>query len=261
MARSLPPGLSGLGVDGDGRLLAVPERARSLVVFSQADGVYGGSFETVPLVGAPAGFDLESVAVVGPGRLAFGTETPSGDRAEERILWATWADGAVTFTGETLALSYAGTGIRGSSNRGIEALCACGGALVGVAEDVMVQEDGSRAAPVWVHDLATGATTQGRVPLVSETGKVSGASCTRDAAGVQLSFIERHFGVVRLGRVRLSGAAEGGASSWDLAPAIGEDPPNLEGLVTLPDGRIFAISDNDYGGVNGPAELVQITLP
>ncbi len=255
----LPAGLSGLTRLAEGGLLAVPERTREAVLFAPGgERVLG----TVPITGAPEGLDLESVAWMGGDRVALGTESRAAGRVTDLVLLGRLSDDALALDG-VIELSWAPFGMRAGSNHGIEGVCAADGTLVAVGEEVG-NDQGRRFAPAWIRARQGGVVHTARLLLSSEKGKASGAACRIDAEGrIELHVLERHFDTVRVATYRPS--REGGVfepvAVRDLAAALGDDPPNPEGLAWDPGtGTLWIVTDNDYGGVTGPAHLLRLDL-
>lgn len=257
LADDLPPGLSGLTWLPEGRLLAVSERGQSVVLL---DPTRRRPSEVRPVTGAPAGLDLESIASVGGDRVAIGTESQDGERRADLVLLGTLSMGGVAID-QAMELSWAPFGIQPAANQGIEAVCAAGGVLVAAGE-AAGRVGGQRFAPVWLRDLSGGPVRTARLLLSSTDGKLSGLSCRPGAdRELELTGVERHFSTIRVVRwtLPLDGAEPVTPSSvQDLAPSLGAAPPNPEGLARDPAGGVWLVSDNDFGGVSGPAHLVRI---
>lgn len=253
----LPPGLSGLTWMPDGRLLAVSERAGQVVLL---DPTRRRPAEVRPVTGVPEGLDLESVASLGGDRVAFGTESRDGRRRSDLVLVGGLGPEGVAIE-QAVELAWAPFGIQPDGNHGLEAACAAGGTLLAIGEEVGAV-DGRRYAPAWLRDLSGGPVRTARLLLSSDEGKASGVACREAADGaLALTAIERHFSTLRVVQwtVPREGAAPIAPSSvLDLAPALGADPPNPEGLAVDPAGGVWIVSDNDYGGVSGPAKLIRV---
>jgi hypothetical protein len=259
---SLPDGLSGMTRLPDGRLLAVSERGGNVVLLERDGGAVTVQ-SVVPITGLPEGLDIEAVTALPDDRVALGTEVrgtgAQGTEAAGRVLLARVASGGLVVE-EGFDLSSAPFGIKPEQNAGLEAICAVPGLLIVVAETT----GGSgrrRFAPAWLRPLGGGPGRTARLMLSSSKGKVAGLSCHASHDGVvTVTAVERHFSTIRL--VRWALPPDGGdvrpSAVWDLAPALGANPPNLEGVVVDPDGTIHLVSDNDFGGVSGPAVLVQV---
>lgn len=257
LGSDLPPGLSGLAWLPEGRLLAVSERGGSVVLL---DPMRRRPSEVRAVRGVPSGLDLESVATVGGGRLAFGTESQDPRRSVDLVVLGSLGPEGVEID-QAIELSWVPFGMRPEANRGIEAVCSAGDTLVAVGEQVGIVR-GQRYAPVWLRDHDGGPIRTARLLLSSSEGKISGVACrTGPDHALQLTAIERHFSTIRIVRWTLTGQdAEPVLPSAvkDLARALGSDPPNPEGLTLDPAGGMWLVSDNDYGGVDGPARLLRL---
>ena len=254
---ALPPGLSGLTWLPEGRLLAVSERGRSVVLL---DPTRRRASEVRPVRGVPEGLDLEAVASLGGDRVAFGTESQERGRMADLVLVGTLGPGGVTVE-QVIELSWAPFGIHPAPNHGIEALCFAGGTVVAVGEEAG-RVGGQRYAPVWMRRLSGGPVRTARLLLSSPEGKPSGLVCRPGAdRELELTAVERHFSTIRLVQWSLpedGGAPVAPASVIDLGASLGDAPPNPEGLARDPAGGLWLVSDNDYGGVQGPAHLVRV---
>ena len=254
-------GASGLTRDPEGYLWAVLEREHTLFQLS-----FGFGAEKLDVIGAPhpvqgAGeVDLEAVAWLDDGRLAFGTETKDADRTGDTVLFAERVGDAVVVR-ERLEVPYAPWGLTPERNRGIEGLCQAGGRLV-VGIETVGEDAGRRFAPVATYNLLTKAFTHFRLWLTSETGKISGLGCRATPGGTEVYAIERHYEVARVLTFTLPLAGAGGYVTprviVDLATIFPDAIPNFEGIAVMKDGSLVLISDNDYGGVTGPTELLAI---
>jgi hypothetical protein len=206
------------------------------------------------------GVDLEAVTSMGGDRVAFGTESQDPRRRTDLVLLGTFGRDGVEIE-QAIELAWAPFGLTPSANSGIEAVCSAGGMLVAVGEQAG-RVGGRRYAPVWLRALTGGPVRTARLLLSSDEGKVSGIACRTGAdRELEITGVERHFSTIRLVRwaLPLDGAAPVPPSSVvDLAAALGATPPNPEGLALDPAGGVWLVSDNDYGGVSGPAHLVRI---
>jgi hypothetical protein len=253
----LPAGLSGLTWLPEGRMLAVSERGQSVVLL---DPTRRRPSEVRPVVGVPEGVDLEAVAALGGERVAFGTESQDPERRTDLVLLGTLGPDGVAIE-QAMELAWAPFGLEPGMNSGIEAVCSAGGMLVAVGEQVG-RVGGRRYAPVWLRSLSGGPVRTARLLLSSDEGKVSGIACRTGAdRELELTGVERQFSTIRLVRwtLPMDGAEPVLPSSVkDLGASLGASPPNPEGLALDPAGGVWLVSDNDYGGVNGPAHLVRI---
>lgn len=253
-------GLSGLARDGDGRLWSTPERGQQLVPLSRSGTTFTRAGEPVPLVGVPDGWDTESLAWIGPGTFAIGTETQRA-RNVDHVIIVRLAGGSARVV-DTIPMPYAPWGIEARVNRGIEGLCHVDGILVAGNENV-IEASGGRWAPLARYQLANRHWEPFRLRLVSKVGKIAAIAC-RPGAGdrIDLLAIERHYGSSRLVRFSIPRAGPGGDVAARQIADLGKlatDVPNLEGLDW--DGNeVVAFVDNDTGGVTGPSEAIVLTL-
>lgn len=261
-------GASGLTRGPDGHLFAVLERDHRLFEIALSSGpkpeaTVAGSRA---VIGAPGGIDLEAVAFVDDAHVVFGTETTKTDRAGDMLLFGEVQADSVVISGEPVPLEYAAWGITPERNRGIEGLCASNGVIVAAVETAG-EQDGRRFAPVATLDLSARAWTHYRVGLTSETGKLSALSCRAAPEAIEVIAVERHYEVARIVQFSLprgEGMRDVSATVLqDLAPLFGgeEKIPNYEGLTITSDGRMVAITDNDYGGITGPTEILVLPAP
>ena len=254
-------GLSDLCADGAGGYLAVSERGATLVPISREAGGTFRAGTPIPVTGIPDGSDTESLAWMGGGRFAIGTERQEPEREKDDILLAE-RDGAghIRAAGTLEVRWTAWDGFRAPKNRGIEALCHAGGALW-LAGEGSVEKAGVRRAPLGRLDPATGALGRSWLRLTSATGRISALTCRATAGGVELFAIERHYGVARILRFAVSGPA----LPEEVVPELYLDLssrlqpiPNLEGIAFGEADTLLLITDNDTGGVTGPTEIVTV---
>jgi hypothetical protein len=254
-------GLSGLDGDGAGGLLAVSERGHALLrlVVDGSRLVQDGG--PIRLGGVSAGLELESLAWLGDGRVAIGTETQREYREQDEILLVRLEEGHGAVTG-SLALRYEPWGLKAGKNHGIEGLCAAEGWLLAGSEAVG-EMDGRRYAPLAVHDLEGGGWTHHYLGLSSGVGRLASLACRAAGGGaLEVLAIERQFEISRLLRFELQPDAAAGSR---IDPEILMDlavhgRARWEGVAWLPDGRLVVLADNDRGGVVGPAEALLVNL-
>lgn len=240
-------GLSGVAVDEGGASWAVAERDHVLVplTIAKQDATPGAP---VPVTQVPAGLDLEALAFLPDGRVAFGTERHVADRSSDLLLFAR-RQGDSFVVEESVPFLYAPWSLTVEDNRGIEALCAAGDSLL-VGIEQVIDEPGRRVAPLALLDAQTRAVTAYRLVLTSPSGKLSALTCWRDGAGALHAYgIERHYGVSRV--LHFTVPSTPGEITptivYDLATEL-QSPPNFEGIARLRGGRLFLISDNSSGG-------------
>lgn len=244
------PGLSGLAVDDSGAIWTVAERDEKAYRIT-LDGTRAVT-QTLAITGVPDGDDLEAIAVLGGGKLAFGTEGRKDGVAT--VLLAEHRDGAVAVTGK-IELPEARVGIELENNHGAEGVCGVGETIV-VAIEGAGQQGGKRWAPVVRIERGEILRTY-RVWLTTQTGKLSALDCRLDDDGaISVLAIERHFEVTKMLTFTLGPAEDiTPAESLDLGPVL-KGTLNLEGIVWTKDGGVVAVVDNQWKGITGPSELL-----
>jgi hypothetical protein len=264
------PGLSGLAVDDGGGIWAIAERGGPAMPGSGVlthgpeteayrvtlDAALETTVTPVAVRGVPADTDLEAIAWLGPGKLAFGTEG-----AIEGIATVLTAEqkageiditGAIVLDGETLGMSI-------KANQGAEGLCGSGDTIVAAIEGAAMK-DGKRWAPVARIEHGVVARVY-KVWLLTNTGKLSSLDCRVGADGTVTGWaIERHFEVTRIERFTLPPVGQGSdnvhpVEVLDLGPVL-NSKLNLEGIAELADGRVVAVVDNQWKELTGPSELL-----
>lgn len=256
-------GLSGLARADDGTLWSLPEDHRALLAFRlDASGRPGQVTET-PLVGVSRGVDTESLAWLGPGELAIGTERMRGDSDQGDEIDRVRVEAGRARVHRRIVMPYARWGMRAIENTGIEGLCAASGVLLaGVEHPGIDPVTGRRFANVGRMALAGSDWTRFRVWLTSDEGRLSSLDC-RAVAGrddvLDVLGVERHFGIARVLRFRVPVSGRGG----DLVPKLVADLscamdelPNVEGVAWLDAERVGLQTDNDYGGPDGPSRFL-----
>jgi hypothetical protein len=262
-------GYSGLTLDGDGVLWAVPERGQRLQqLVVGADGLTAG--KTLAIADLPDGLDLESLAWLGGDRFVAGTEVKAS-RSQDAVLVLERGADSVKPVARAI-LDYSLWMMTAQPNRGIEGICAADGMVVAAVEGVW-EESGNRWGLIGRMDVATEQWQPLRVQLTTDTGKLAGLTCRAVDGGIEVHAIERHFGVGRVLKMTLPawtpppGPLKLGESTpapvtvtaevvADAAKAFGE-VPNLEGLAWLGDDLVL-LSDNHYGKVTGPTEALRL---
>lgn len=255
-------GISALARDDRGRLWMAAEHDRFLLWL-----VPGGSPKRIRLEGVGAEVDVESLAYLGRGRFAIGTEpigAPSGTETDQAgiVLFAVLDPEAhrVMVTGR-LEIDPAMWGLRMRANKGIEGLCRAGRFLVAGIETVAV-EGNRRYAPIAVYDLQSGNFRAHRLQLESTTGTLSGLACRWQEESLRAIAIERHFGVTRLLAFSIPDRSGDIAAPYriDLDDLAREASLNFEGIEIVGDSIVLAV-DNEYRTITGPNELVYVPLP
>ena len=260
-------GLSGLALAPDGALWTVAERSAAAFRVELDTSRAPPAVRAIarwPVVGLPAGEELEALAALPDGTMLAGTEGSAQGVVHAYRLAP--ADGRLEVRGGPIALAADVLGVDAGANHGAEGACAIAGTIV-LAIEATGRDAGGRWAPVaLVADRPDGAApTIARVRLTTDTGKLSGLDCWRDGERLRVIAIERHFAVTRVLGFELpvsAATAEAPPAPTltptvliDLAPVL-HGSLNLEGLVRLPDGHLVAVVDNQYGRLTGPDELL-----
>ena len=251
-------GLSGITLDGSGRLWAIPERKRVLVALAHTPS---GELTVreVPLSGVAEDLELESIAWIGERRFAIGTERRAA-RTTDRVLLATVDDDGAEVDGD-IVLDYGALwGIVAPSNEGIEGLCYSAGQLVAAGEPVLVR-DGKRYAPVARRLIQDGHWVPHLVELTSTTGKLSALDCqiSPRTDSLYMLAVERHYGVARIVHfvLPLANASVQRASLLsELGPRLGRIP-NVEGIARQGN-QIILMTDHDTVGQAGATESITV---
>ncbi len=256
-------GLSGVARDGRGGYWAVSEERRELhALDARWDGT---SRRRLAIAGAPAELELESVAFLGDGRFAIGTETEA-ERETDAILVVT-VDGERAGVTTTWAVPWLSLhGARVPANRGVEGLCAANGWVLAALE--ASDETGSaRVAPMARarhRGVEIGPWEPLRLRLTSATGKISALECADGGDGrVVAHAVERHYGVTRILRFDVPPGAGAGEVlvpevAFDVAAAA-PGLPNVEGIV-LDGARVLLLSDHDPDDAEGSTQLLHLVL-
>lgn len=247
----VPPGLSGLALDDNGTLWAVPERDRFVVEIARTG--LTATTKLHPLVGVPDGVDTEGLAYLGDNKLAIGTEGQHDPTAA--VLYA-HRDGDRFVVDQTRELTSKELGVDLAVNKGAEGACGRGDDVLVAIETVGTLPGGVRWAPL--ARLTNGTLTVSRIKLTSDVGKISSLDCAIAPDGTATGYmIERHFGVSRILRFQAK------PGDVDITPTIAldlssilNDSLNLEGIVLDRDGRLVAVVDNQ-----GAAEGATIDAP
>ncbi len=222
----------------------------------------------LPLQGVADGLDTEAIVWLGDGRFAIGTETQVGNRPSDAILLASLDKGVVKVTAQ-IDLPYRLWQMRARANDGIEGICAVDDSLLVSVETTQHSPGGRRYTPIGRYDLVHRRWEAFGVYLSSRIGKTSALTCRRASApnsGMEVFAVERHFGISRLLRFRLPAVGAPLRAPVHLVEAevvvdfgkLIDAVPNLEGLAFGPEGDLYVLSDNDFGIVTGPTQVVVI---
>ncbi len=230
-ALEVSAGLSGLTVDGEGRLWSVSEDPAALVRLEDD--------HRIPL-DLPA--EPESIAW-SPEGFWLGTERDV-KRSHDLVL-------LVSPQGEVLrTLSYTYEGVTPQPNHGLEGLCLRGDTLIVAGEDARPGRD----APLAMASKREEPWRTGWLRLHSATGKVSGLACTE----TEIFAIERHYGVLHLLQAPFQDLQA--SRRIDVPNQVRGSKVNYEGLVVI-DGKALLLSDNQGATVEGPTILTTLELP
>jgi hypothetical protein len=261
-------GLSGLAPSGPGRALAVAERARALVEVSLPRPGHPPQRVSAPLrlEGVAPDEETEDIAALPePDRFVLVTERQAPGATDESLLFAERRGETLVVTDRLRIDLKATWGLAAGANAGLEGVCAVGDHVVAALETV-VEVDGVRAAPVAVVHRRTRAIAASRIRLTSATGKLSALTCRAAGGRIEVTAIERHYGVGRLVEFTLDPASPAplldARLRVDFSAAI--DPlPNPEGLMRSPDApdRFLIVTDNDSGRGVDVTRLLVIDAP
>ncbi len=244
------PGLSGLAVDETGALWTVAERER----WAYRIRLRGGrpSLDPYVIEGVPDGMDVEGVAVLAPGRLALGAE--GRFEASATVLLADVRDRRVVVT-DRVDLTDLDLGLHVEPNAGTEGICGAGDTIF-IAVESIGDVDGRRWAPIVriEHGLVV---RMHKLWLTTRTGKLSSLDCRWVGNRIEATAIERHFTETKIltFTIPTSDGEIAPHEALDLGPAL-RGKLNLEGIVSMPDGSVFVINDNQWKGVTGPSLLL-----
>ncbi len=261
-------GISDLARGPDGAFWGLPERQRAFLRLRLTGEHPGLSASPVPVRGAASDADLESLTCLEDGRFLVGTETQHSSRAFDAIEVLRIDDG-VAHVVDKIRMPYRAWGdMRTHANAGIGGLCHVGRSLFAAVESAQITAKGKRYGPLGRYDLDKKSWETFAIGLTSRIGKVSAISCREDpqhSDRIELLAIERHFGVSRLLRVRIPKAVDASATPTLLIPELVLDftryyasVPNLEGLAWADNGDLYIISDNDFGRVIGPTQVIVV---
>ncbi len=244
-----PPGMSDLSIDDRGVLWAIAERDRHILEIDLSKS------PLVPIVhelqGIADGVDTEALVWLGNGKFVIGVEGANAPSAA--IVTAELRGDAIVAT-STREFDDAQLGVTLLLNHGIEALCGRDGEILAAIESVG-QLAGKRWAPL--ARLRGDSIQVAKLWLTTKVGKISALTCTiADDGTARVLAIERHFGVARILQftAKRDDVDITPAVLLDLAPVVHDDF-NLEGITTLPDGRLVMINDNQSRKASGPTEL------
>lgn len=239
-------GVSGMAIDPAGAMWAVAERDRALFRLRFDGGVPRLDGAPLRLEGVPGGVDTESLAWLGPGSIALGTEDQY-ERKREVVLTATVGKAGARVTGE-LEIPLKPWKIKGKPNAGVEGLCAAERHLLAIFETTR-EKKGRRLAGLAAR-TGEGKWVELKLVLTTDTGKISSLACRAiGPSSVEAIAIERHYAVSRV--LRFIAILDGHKHTIepevlvDLAPLL--DPmPNLEGIEWLDEKTLVLIGDDSH---------------
>jgi hypothetical protein len=254
----LPPGTSDLSLDDQGHLWAVAERDRVVAEIVLDTEHKTATVTRHPLDNVPEGVDTEALSWLGGGKFAIGTEGQEVPTASV-MFGELGSDGHIALH-PGIDLTDQILGITLIKNHGVEAVCGRGDDLLVAIESWGTFDDKTRWAPlVRVH--AGAVTGVQKLKLTTATGKISAVTCKFAPDGtIDATAIERHYGVSRIltFSVPLGKDLITPTVALDLWPVVRDRyhaKLNLEGIVTLPDGRWVMVNDNQGARVDGPTKL------
>ena len=254
-------GISGAALRGEDEVWVVPERTGTLVSLRVSEG-HVSALRSLPISNWPSGTDAESIAFLDRNHVVVGTETQAERDADP--LFVVRIDRQRADIESAMVFDYRRFSHRAPSNRGIEGICSESGWVIAAAEAVETR-DGHRYARLGVFRHPSRHLEPFRVRLASSEGKLSALACRSHDSGIEVYAIERHYGIMRLVRFVLSRrgskAPVDAELVVDLAPRLGPEPPNIEGLTWLRPGVLWAVADNHHGSRTGPNLGFEIHLP
>ncbi len=242
-----------LGISGSckmkGTTYLVAERNQTLFRSTQ-DG-----FETLPIVGVPAGLDLEGLACIND-TFYISTEVDEDGRTSDLVLVAAISNGELHIQ-EKLSLAYP-SGMIADKNHGLEGLCIAGDWLVAAAELIRESPRGVRQAPLLKVKLGSDvAPSLHWVNLTSSSGKLSGIDCRMSGEAVEVFAIERHFKIARILHFEL-GVSPAESKTVLSLEALVQESENFEALLVDDQGTATLHNDNQYATITGPSEEVTL---
>ena len=255
-------GLSDLTGDGRGHYWSAPERQRVILKLNLSSERPGLDGAPVPLEGVPDGTDTEAVVWLSDNHFAMGTETQVDKRPSDDILLVTVENGRAKVT-QKIPMPYKLWNTLANTNEGIEGVCAAAGKLLATSESAALTEDGKRYAPLGRYDLSSRAWTPFKLMLTSRIGIISALSCRadQDTNVLEVVALERYIGVSHVLRFRVPLAGPGTTIVPDVTMDLGkllDTVPNIEGVAWSPQGDLYILSDNDFGVVTGPTQMIAI---
>ncbi len=255
-------GLSDLTIDSAGHFWSAPERQRVILRLNLSGEHPSVDAPPIPLEGVPDGTDTEAVTWLSDDYFAMGTETQQDRRISDDILLVRVTGGRARVT-DKIAMPYNLWHMRANTNEGIEGVCAAAGQLLASCESAGLTDDGKRYAPLGRYDLASHTWTPFKLMLTSRIGIVSALGChaNREAHVLEVVALERYIGVSHILRFRVPISGAGANIVPDVLVNLGramDAVPNIEGVAWSAQQDIYILSDNDYGVVTGPTQMIMI---
>lgn len=262
----VPSGLSGVDRVENGDMVAVAERDQRLV-FLHVAGNRAKLVSVLSLEGFAEGQDAESLAWMGKGHFAVGTERHVPSRAYDEIFFYQLNDHAgvpsKAVRTDVLRLSYGLWGIQAEENRGIEGACFAGSTLL-VGVETTLESQGQRYAPLARYDIHAKVWTGFRLRLTSQQGLLSSLACRLDSThkALEVLAIERFYETSRLltFHVPIQGTGRDilPVMVQDLAALTPEKVPNWEGIAWGDDGTYLLLNDNQTGESRVSVEVMRV---
>ncbi len=263
----VPSGISGIDRIENGDMVAVAERDQRLVFLHVADD-RAKLVSTLSLEGFSEGQDAESLAWMGKGHFAVGTERHVPSRAYDEIFFYQLENDhagvpSKAVRTDVLRLSYGLWGIQAEENRGIEGACFAGSTLL-VGVETTLESQGQRYAPLARYDIHAKVWTGFRLRLTSQQGLLSSLACRLNSThkNLEVLAIERFYETSRLltFHVPIQGTGRDilPVMVQDLAALTPEKVPNWEGIAWGDDGTYLLLNDNQTGESRVSVEVMRI---
>jgi hypothetical protein len=273
-------GLSDLARDDSGRYWAVEEReptgssavTREIVRLDLGDGTRPRVVERLRFQ-LPRVLDTESIASLGPGLFAIGTEVhkehvgEGNQTADEVFVVAVEGGVASIKVGAGWDLSYAPWNLKREVNHGIEGMCATSRRVL-MASEQRIGTDPT-FAPIQLRDQQASSSLPGKLWLTHD-GRISALTCCEAPdGGLDVIAIQRDLRSDGTSIHRLLGFRLPAAGPLDVRPDLDVDleplyanaggvglMPNLEGLAPLGASSIAIVTDDSP---RSDAELLVLT--
>ena len=253
-------GLSGLTSDENMDLWTIQERRQHLLrIQNTPDGLKA---QSLPIIGIPQEIDLEAITYLSVNTFALGSESEATERNGDNVYIVEVSNNKAQVT-KTIPVPYHHWRTHPESNHGIEALCFANQQLL-VGIEKVIEENGQRYAPLLLHSLQTAQAHPLKLQLTTTKGKLSAMACRHlpQEDRMQIFAIERHFGIGRILKFSIDKSLKMSSVEivYDFAPEI-KDLPNIEGISFGLDGKLYMISDNNFGRITGPTKVITLPTP